>query len=63
MPHLDDWLAKLRLDKIYDIQDFIIEFESVLKTNESNVNECNESIESDIEYEESQFYESEDTNQ
>ena len=40
-----------------------MEIESALNANESNVNECNESIENDIEDEESQFYESEDSNQ
>ena len=72
MPHSVDWSAKSRLEKIIEFQDFIIEIESALNTNESddsrneyaaNDSECNESIESDIEYEESQLYESEDSNQ
>ena len=45
MPHLVDWSAQSRLEKIIEFQDFIIEIESALNANEYNDNECNESIE------------------
>ena len=63
MPHSVDCPANIRLDKIYEIQDFIMEVESDLKGNEFNVNKCNKSIENDVKDEESQFYELEDSNQ
>lgn len=63
MPHLVDWPTKIRLDKIYEIQDFIMKVESDLKANEFNVNKCNKSVENDVKDEESQFCELEDSNQ
>lgn len=63
MPHSVDWLAKSRLDKIFEFQDFIMEIENAFNANESNDNECNECIENDIKDEESQVYELEDSNQ
>lgn len=62
MPRSIDWLAKIRVDKIYEIQVFIMKIESTVKANKSNDSECIESIESDNEYEESQFYELDDNN-
>ena len=53
MPHSVDWSAESRLDKTCEFQDYIMEYESELKANESNFSECNESIQSDIENEES----------
>ena len=63
MPHSVNWPAKSRLDKICEFQDYIMEYECDLKANESNSSECGEFVESDIEDEESQFNESEGSNQ
>lgn len=46
MPHSIDWPSKIRVEKIYEIQVFIMEIENALKANESNCNEHNEFVES-----------------
>ena len=61
-PHLVYWSAESRFKKIIKFQDIITKIECDLKANASNISECNESIESDMENEESQFYESENSN-
>lgn len=63
IPRSVNWPAKIRLDKMCEIKEFIMEVENALKANEFNVSECNESVESDKEYEDSQFYRLENSNQ
>ena len=62
-PHSVHWPDEARSQKIIEFQDIITEFEYKLKTNESNFSDCDESIESDIGNGESQFCESENSNQ
>ena len=52
-PHSVDWPDEVRFQKIIKFHDLIIEFECELKANESNFSECDESVQSDIENEES----------
>ena len=62
-PHLVHWPEEARSQEIIRFQNIVMEYESVLKTNESNFKECDEFVANDIENEESQFYESEDRSQ
>ena len=47
MPYSVDWSARSRLDKFFEFQDYIMEYESALKAKESNVDKYNESINND----------------
>ena len=62
-PHSIDWPEEARSQEIIKFHDIIMEMEYELKANKSNSSECDEFVESDIENKESQFYESEDSNQ
>ena len=62
-PHSVDSPKEARSQEIIKFHDIIIGMECELKANESNFSECNESVQSDVENEESQFYEIENSNQ
>ena len=43
-PHSLDWPEEARSQDIFKFHNIIMEYESVLKANESNFNECNDSV-------------------